>query len=304
MNVFDFAILVIVGGLAVLGFWRGFIKEVLETVGVAVSAYLAFLLFPSLRSAIGLGESASWYNKAAVFLLIFVVLMVVFSILGALARKFVRSINLGMYDHLLGLVLGALKGGILIAVLATLAGFVGPPLDAAVRGSRLAQANMMAFDMIAMFLPDYIQKSRNAVMQGALVTTRTLGGNDHRLDLTSLSAALHDADILRYLRLDSVVSPHLIKLDSILSVRKSFSGVVLSTASLERSGSIDYAIAETSLIVPWYVGSMSSDTLDPADLAAGDSVQFELYFSSLLGRICAVNIEPAGPAADTLPEDQ
>ena len=120
MTALDMALLLLMGGMAVMGFLRGFVQEVLSLVawGVAVIAVRLFLA-PVTDLAglwIGAGAAASLFAFAGLFALTFFAGKLIAGKVG----QGVRSSVIGSVDRVLGAGFGALKG-LVIATLAFLA---------------------------------------------------------------------------------------------------------------------------------------------------------------------------------------
>ncbi|MFO1260105.1 MAG: CvpA family protein [Sphingomonadaceae bacterium] len=124
MTALDMALLLLMGGMAVTGFMRGFVQEVLSLVawGVAVIAVRLFLA-PVTDLAglwIGAGAAASLLSFVGLFALTFVAGKFVAGRVG----DGVRSSLIGPVDRVLGAGFGALKG-LVVATLAFLAFSLG-----------------------------------------------------------------------------------------------------------------------------------------------------------------------------------
>lgn len=120
MTALDMALLLLMGGMAVFGFMRGFVQEVLSLLawGVAVLAVRLFLA-PVTDLAglwIGAGAAASLLSFVGLFALTF---MAGKFIAGRIGQG-VRSSVIGPVDRVLGAGFGALKG-LVVATLAFLA---------------------------------------------------------------------------------------------------------------------------------------------------------------------------------------
>ena len=124
MTALDMGLLLLMGGMAVTGFMRGFVQEVLSLVawGVAVIAVRLFLA-PVTDLAglwIGAGAAASLLSFVGLFALTFVAGKFVAGRVG----DGVRSSLIGPVDRVLGAGFGALKG-LVVATLAFLAFSLG-----------------------------------------------------------------------------------------------------------------------------------------------------------------------------------
>lgn len=100
----------------VLSLWRGFVREVISLIGLV----LAFLAASRLSGQTGdfLGQ---WIGNATVadiagFALVFIIVMIVVGLIGALIRKLVDLAALTATDRTLGIFFGAARGMLLIAL--------------------------------------------------------------------------------------------------------------------------------------------------------------------------------------------
>ncbi len=144
MTALDMALLLLMGGMAVTGFMRGFVQEVLSLLawGLAVIAVRLFLA-PVTDLAglwIGAGAAASLLSFVGLFALTFVAGKFVAGRVG----DGVRSSLIGPVDRVLGAGFGALKG-LVVATLAFLAFSLGYHFFFGVQGG----------------LPQWIEKSRS-----------------------------------------------------------------------------------------------------------------------------------------------
>lgn len=124
MSALDMALILLMGGMAFTGFWRGFVQEVLSLLAwvLAVVAVRLFLA-PVTDLAglwIGAGASASLLSFVGLFALTFMAGKLVAARIG----EGVRSSMVGPVDRVLGAGFGALKG-LVVATLAFLAFTLG-----------------------------------------------------------------------------------------------------------------------------------------------------------------------------------
>jgi len=100
----------------ILSLWRGFVREVISLIGLAA----AFLL--ASRTSGYAGEFLSqWLPNHTVadiagFALVFVLVMLMVGIVGAVVRKLVDMADLTATDRMLGVFFGIARGFLLIAV--------------------------------------------------------------------------------------------------------------------------------------------------------------------------------------------
>ena len=156
MNSFD---MIIAGALLfsiAIGVWRGFIKEALALGTWVAASVVAWLLADVAAELFEKDITQPTLRLVAAFVLIFVVVY----ILGAVATHFLNKILtrkplLKLSNTLLGAVMGALRGVVIIIV-----GFLLAGLLPAIPKSGLWQASSFAprFESAALFASDFLPK--------------------------------------------------------------------------------------------------------------------------------------------------
>lgn len=120
----DFAVLAIIGVLAVPGLFRGFVREAIALAGWIVGLWMAINF-----GHIGAGWFEGWVETPLIrtwlgSLVFLVAVLVVAGIVGRLAGGLVNATGLGGTDRVLGPIVGAGRGAIIVACLVLLAGFI------------------------------------------------------------------------------------------------------------------------------------------------------------------------------------
>jgi membrane protein required for colicin V production len=144
MNWLDLALIVFVS-LFVLGGWRkGLIKGVFEIAGLAAAIILGGRFSPQLSTLLLSQDVVSLsvpVAEIAAFIIIFIAILVVFSILAHLIKLLARIILLGWLDRFGGVLLGLVEGLIFSSLLLTLLTFfpIYPRLNRALDESSLAR---------------------------------------------------------------------------------------------------------------------------------------------------------------------
>ena len=119
----DLGILGIVGLSAVMSLFRGFVRE-----AIALAGWIAGLWFAFNYVEVGAGWFVRWVDSPEIRLVLgFVVLLaavlVVAGVAGRLAGGLVDMTGMGGTDRVLGMIFGAGRGAVIVAVLVLLAGF-------------------------------------------------------------------------------------------------------------------------------------------------------------------------------------
>jgi membrane protein required for colicin V production len=140
MTALDILVLLLVGGLGVRGFMRGFVAESISLVAWA-AGFMAVRLFQApvalaLTEKVGTSSGAAVLSVAILFALGFGVVRFIGNRLGAASRNSV----LGPFDRVLGLGFGAVKG----LAGATLAFLIASLLYDTVYGGKAARPSWMA----------------------------------------------------------------------------------------------------------------------------------------------------------------
>jgi membrane protein required for colicin V production len=121
MVTIDYLILAIVLASAVAGMVQGFLREVCSLVTWVLAVWLAWslgpLLEPHLGGALRQAPFGLWAGRAIVFIAV----LVVGAIAGAIINYFVRLSIFSGLDRLLGFVLGILRGIVILGVAIILA---------------------------------------------------------------------------------------------------------------------------------------------------------------------------------------
>ncbi len=111
---------------ALAGLMRGLVREVFS-LGAWVLAFLfAKSLAPILAPMVPGVESEALRHFAAI-ILVFVIILVLASLSGAVLAGMVKWVGLGFYDKFMGLVFGALRGSLIMLFLTLLAGLTALP---------------------------------------------------------------------------------------------------------------------------------------------------------------------------------
>ncbi|OGT01021.1 MAG: hypothetical protein A3F73_12905 [Gallionellales bacterium RIFCSPLOWO2_12_FULL_59_22] len=154
MNGFDIAVMAILLVSLLLGCWRGLVYEVLSLAGWPIAFVLSKLYAGSITSMMpGTQEDI---RLAVAYAVVFVAVLILWSMLAWLLAKLVKAIGLGWMDGLLGGLFGALRGALVILGLVWLSGLTPVPEQPF---WRTAQTSKTAEDIALLsktWLPDNI----------------------------------------------------------------------------------------------------------------------------------------------------
>ena len=116
MNLVDLCVLAVIAVSALLGLSRGMVRELLGLASWTAAGYGAWIygpeLMPLTRRAIGNPDLAD----PSAYVIAFVGLLIVFSLISNLIGRLVSLSALGGLDRTLGLVFGLLRGALLLII--------------------------------------------------------------------------------------------------------------------------------------------------------------------------------------------
>jgi membrane protein required for colicin V production len=115
----DWTLLALLGVSVVIGLVRGFVFEVLSLLGWLVAWFGSQYLARELSPHLPIGTPGSAGNMAAAYVLCFVAILVLWTLLAKLVRLMLHATPLSIPDRLLGAGFGLLRGGVLLLALAT-----------------------------------------------------------------------------------------------------------------------------------------------------------------------------------------
>jgi membrane protein required for colicin V production len=116
MTAADWLIVVVVLLNVLLAAMHGFFAEVLSMAGLVVGYIVAAWQYQRLAEWLLSFLKSELIAQIFGFLIIFFVILILFSIAGRIARKLMKAAGLSGFDRFLGALLGVLKGGLVVAV--------------------------------------------------------------------------------------------------------------------------------------------------------------------------------------------
>lgn len=125
----DYVIIGIIGISALISLVRGFVRESISLIVWVAAFALSWTYFRELSTHL-----AEWIHTPSLqlglaFVLILLAVLILGGILGFLIGKLVDASGLSGTDRLLGMVFGAARGAVLVAILVLLAGLTPFPQD-------------------------------------------------------------------------------------------------------------------------------------------------------------------------------
>ncbi|MDX2478897.1 MAG: CvpA family protein [Desulfuromusa sp.] len=141
MGLVDIAILVILCFFLLKGVFRGLLKEVCSLLGLLLGGVFAFTfhlpLAQFLQDSFKLPAQICIWGS---FLAIFLLLVILFAVIGFVLHRFVKLIFLGGFNRLAGAIFGIIQGVVILAmiVLALNSSVAPDAVRGMVKGSQLA----------------------------------------------------------------------------------------------------------------------------------------------------------------------
>ncbi|MBW1867096.1 MAG: CvpA family protein [Deltaproteobacteria bacterium] len=117
MNFFDIAVIIITGYCLVRGVFRGLIKEISSIVGVLGGFYAAYTYYGDLGKLLARWISDTTYLNILSFLIIFVGIFLVISVIGVIIKYVLNISFLGWFDRICGALFGLIRGGLIVCVI-------------------------------------------------------------------------------------------------------------------------------------------------------------------------------------------
>ncbi|MEQ1519006.1 MAG: CvpA family protein [Usitatibacteraceae bacterium] len=130
MNELDYAIIIVVLVSLAIGAWRGAIREIINIASWVVAFILAHAFSADLAPYFADWMTEPVYRLVVAWIVIFVAVLIFASLLASLLSELVRKLGLSGLDRVLGAIVGLLRGGLVIVVLALVAGMTKFPQSA------------------------------------------------------------------------------------------------------------------------------------------------------------------------------
>ena len=122
MTAFDIAVIVVITLSALIGVWRGVIREVFALAAWIAAVVCMFLFGGKLANMLPIAQDTPWLRTLAGYTLMFIGVFVVLSVAGFLFSKVVNAIGLSFLDRALGMMFGLVRGALIVVMLVFVAG--------------------------------------------------------------------------------------------------------------------------------------------------------------------------------------
>lgn len=120
LNYIDIGILILIFLSALVGFIRGFVKEALSLTTWVAAILLAFAFSEELSTKLPFTISHDLARLGISFLLIFIGVLIVGSLINHIINKGIYAIGMGGLDRVLGGAFGVIRGALVVTLLVLL----------------------------------------------------------------------------------------------------------------------------------------------------------------------------------------
>ncbi len=138
MTFFDYAVIVAIAISILFGAWRGMVGEVLALVAWVVAFFVARAEAPQVAQWLVGHIADAGIRLAAAYVIIFIAVLLLFSIARKIISMLLSAVGLGLLDRLLGAFFGIFRGVLVVLVGVMVAGMTPLPRSAWWQGSVLA----------------------------------------------------------------------------------------------------------------------------------------------------------------------
>jgi len=160
LNFFDYILIGVVGLSVVLSLWRGFVREIISLIGLVAAFFAASRVSGQAGEFLGQWITNGTVADIAGFALVFVLIMLIVGIIGAIIRKLVDMADLTATDRTLGIFFGAARGLLLISLSFLIYTSYAKPDHKWMQESMLTPYAIEAGDMLGEAIPEGYPFSR------------------------------------------------------------------------------------------------------------------------------------------------
>ncbi len=152
MTLIDFGIIIIITVLLVLGLIWGFVKIAIALGTWVAASLISFSFAPNLASSLLTSIESPPMRLAAAMGILFILTLMIGAVVSFLARQFITKTGLSGLDRVLGMVIGASLGMVVVIALVFGAGLTSAP------GYEWWQSSVLIerFETLAVYLQGYL----------------------------------------------------------------------------------------------------------------------------------------------------
>ena len=124
MTPFDYAVLVILLASMALGAWRGVIGEIIAVAAWVLAFFTARWWGETLALELLSGIGDPVVRLVVAWVLIFVIVLLLMALVRLAIRGLLKALGLSLSDRALGVLFGAVRGGVIVLALVALGGML------------------------------------------------------------------------------------------------------------------------------------------------------------------------------------
>ncbi len=165
MNLLDIIITIIVIFCLVRGIFRGMVKEISSIIGVLGGFYAGYTYYPMVSEYLKEWIQNPAYLNIISFLILFFGVFILIAILGVIIKYLLNISSLGWTDRIGGVVLGSIKGLLIVSsLLVALTAFL-PKGSTFIKESKLAPYSIILSEKLSVLISQdmkhkYAEKSK------------------------------------------------------------------------------------------------------------------------------------------------
>ncbi|MFQ5486409.1 MAG: CvpA family protein [Desulfobacterales bacterium] len=159
MNLFDIAIIIIIGFCLIRGFFRGFIKELFSVIGLFVGFYAAYTYYLQIAKLFSRWITDTSYLHILSFMVIFCSIFFIVSIVGVIIKYILNISFLKWADWIFGAGFGAVKGILFVSILLVMLITFLPKGTPIIKKSRLSPHFLSVSAKMASVIPDEMKRN-------------------------------------------------------------------------------------------------------------------------------------------------
>lgn len=154
MSIYDILMLIVLGGAIFFGYWKGLAWQVASLASIVVSYIVANNFHGFISPYFDIGEP---WNKFAAMLVLFLGTSLLVWLAFGYLRNTIEDMKLKGFDHQVGAILGAFKGGLLCMVITLFAVTLLPDsLQRSIIGSRSGHFIARSINQLSVVVPKEI----------------------------------------------------------------------------------------------------------------------------------------------------
>lgn len=158
-NQLDWVIAAVLGLSAVLGLWRGVVREIVSVAGWIAGIILVFRYSAELGTHLTFFDSFGETGRTvAAAVIIIIVTLAVFALAGAVVRLLIKALTGGVGDSILGLVFGLARGALIVGVAVFIASFTSAPESHLWQKSRLMPYAEAGLELAKPLMPESLRQ--------------------------------------------------------------------------------------------------------------------------------------------------